>query len=64
VRVVVGVMLLRCSGVGAVKEDVAIFIIKRELPPIQGTVSSRLKEWSKHPVGCRRLQNRMNNQCS
>jgi hypothetical protein len=48
-------MFLRYSGVGIVEEDVTIIIIKRELLPIKGTVSSRLKEWLKHLVGYRRL---------
>lgn len=51
-RVQVGVVFLSGTGVGAMEENVAIVIIERELPAVQGTLHRGLKEWAEHPVGC------------
>ena len=60
----VGIVLLRSSRVCAVKEDVAIIIIERKLPPIQRAFLSRLEKRTKHPVSGSWLKNRVDNESS
>jgi hypothetical protein len=52
-------MLLGSSRVGSMQINFALFIIKGELPSVQGTLASRFEEGSKHPVGSARLQDGM-----
>lgn len=55
-------MLLSSSRIGAMEKNIALIVVKRKLPSIQGVLSSRLEKGSKHPVSSSRLQNWVNNQ--
>lgn len=53
-------MLLGSSRVGAMQINFALFIVKGELPSVQGPLASRFEEGSKHPVSSGGLQDGMN----
>lgn len=55
-------MLLSSSRIGPMEKNIALIVVKRKLPSIQGVLSSRLEKGSKHPVSSSRLQNWVNNQ--
>lgn len=55
-------VFLSSSRIGPMQENISLVVVKRKLPSIQGVLSSRLEEGSKHPVSSSRLQNWVNDQ--
>lgn len=55
-------VLLCCSGVCSVQEDIAVVVVKTKLPSIQTTRLRRLEERSQHPVSRGGLKDRVHDQ--